>query len=74
MLMLFSGLQTVPRTLYDAAIVDGANSFQIFRHVIVPWMSPIITIVIILRTIWSLNAFDLVKVMTGGGPGDTTEI
>lgn len=74
MLMLFSGLQTVPKTLYDAAIIDGANSFQILRYIIVPWMSPIITIVLILRTTWSLNAFDLVKVMTGGGPGDTTEI
>lgn len=74
MLMLFSGLQTVPRTLYDAAIVDGANSFQILKYIIVPWLRPIIAIVLILRTTWSLNSFDLVKVMTGGGPGNTTEI
>jgi len=74
MLMLLSGLQTIPRNLYDAAVVDGANSFEIFKYIIVPWMKPMIIIVLILRTVWSLNAFDLVKIMTKGGPGNITEI
>jgi multiple sugar transport system permease protein len=74
MLMLLSGLRTVPASLYDAAIVDGASGFQILRHVIIPWLRPVMTIVIILETVYTLNGFTLVKIMTGGGPGGATDI
>jgi multiple sugar transport system permease protein len=74
MLMLLAGLRTVPQSLYDAATVDGASSLQVLRHVIVPWLRPVMTIVIILETIYTLNGFTLVKIMTGGGPAGATDI
>ena len=74
MLMVRAGLQTVPHSLYDAAIVDGANYFQLLHSVIMPWLRPVITIVVVLQTINNLNGFTLVKVMTGGGPSGATKI
>ena len=74
MLMLLAGLRTVPQSLYDAATVDGATWFQVLRHVIVPWLRPVMTIVIILETVYTLNGFTLVKIMTGGGPAGATDI
>jgi multiple sugar transport system permease protein len=72
--MLLAGLRTVPQSLYDAAKVDAVNRLQLYRHVIIPWLRPVITIVIILETIYALNAFTLIKIMTGGGPGGATDI
>ncbi len=74
MLMLLAGLQTVPPSHYDAAAIDGANSVHVLRHIIVPWLRPVITIVLILDTIANLNGFTLVRIMTGGGPGGVTDL
>ncbi|UCF96078.1 MAG: sugar ABC transporter permease [Spirochaetaceae bacterium] len=74
MLMLLAGLQTVPSSHYDAAAIDGANSIQVLRHIIIPWLRPVITIVLILDTIANLNGFTLVRIMTGGGPGGVTDL
>lgn len=70
--MLLAGLQTVPEEMHDAARVDGANVWQRFRNVTVPWMRMTIAFVIIIEIIETFKAFDIVYVMTRGGPFDTT--
>lgn len=69
---LLSGLQMVPRHLQEAAKVDGANAWQEFWHVTVACMRNVILIVILLRIIWMFNWFDLMFLLTGGGPIDAT--
>jgi multiple sugar transport system permease protein len=72
--VLLAGLQAVPADLYEAARVDGANAWQRFRDITIPGMLPIIVIVLVLRAVWSFNSFDLVYVLTGGGPGWATQL
>jgi len=69
-----AGLQSIPGELYEAAKVDGASSRQQFRYITVPLLKPIAIIIILLAIIGSLNVFDLVKVMTGGGPAYATDV
>ena len=73
-IMLLAGLQTVPRSLYEAAIVDGANSLQVFRHITIPVMTPIIIIVTLIATMETWNNFRMIWVLTEGGPGYTTTV
>ena len=68
-LILYTGLQTLPGELLEAAVVDGARGIQVFRHVVVPLLLPLITIVILFRGMDSFRAFDTVYTMTFGGPG-----
>lgn len=72
--IFLAGLQNVDQDLIDAAKVDGANARQRFRHVVVPQLSPVITMVIVLGMINSLNIFDIIWAMTGGGPANSTEV
>jgi len=72
MLLFLAGLQTVPRELYEAAFSDGANAWQRFIHVTLPCLRPTTYFITILLTIQSLKVFDLVLVMTNGGPGQAT--
>lgn len=72
--VLLAGLQAVPADLYEAARVDGASAWQRFRDITIPGMLPIIVIVLVLRAVWSFNSFDLVYVLTGGGPGWATQL
>ena len=74
MLMLIAGLQSIPQEQYEAAWMDGANSWKSFLYVTLPYMKTIIIITSTLDFIWSFKQFDLVSVMTGGGPGVSTEI
>jgi raffinose/stachyose/melibiose transport system permease protein len=74
MVLFLAGLQSVSKTLVEASLIDGANRFQTFRHVAIPALRPTITIVIILSTINSLKAFDIVYGMTGGGPAQSTQM
>jgi len=71
-LLMLAGLQRVPQSLYRAAYMDGAGPLQSFLHVTLPSMRGILAIAIILQTIWSLRVFDLVFVLTRGGPADAT--
>ncbi len=66
MVLYLAGLKNLDPTLMDAGLVDGANRWQLFRHVIFPLLAPITTIIIIISIIDSLRAFDLVQVMTRG--------
>lgn len=73
-LMLLAGLQAIPHDLYDAARVDGANPVQEFWAVTLPGLAGVLQVVVILKTIWTFNWFDLIWLMTQGGPGEGTTI
>jgi ABC-type sugar transport system permease subunit len=73
-LILLAGLQGIPDDLYEAASVDGATGWQKFRHVTLPLLKPALLLALLFRTIDSLRVFDLVFVMTQGGPADTTNV
>jgi len=69
MVILFlARLQTTPLELYDAARIDGANSWQEFRYVTLPWLQPTILVALLLRTLWMFNEFDVTYLMAYGGP------
>ncbi|MDN4479870.1 carbohydrate ABC transporter permease [Demequina muriae] len=72
MLLYLAGLQTVPRTLYEAARVDGASAWQRFWNVTWPCLRPTTFFVTVMLTIQSLKVFDLVFLLTAGGPGQST--
>jgi multiple sugar transport system permease protein len=72
-LMLLAGLQTIPRSLYEAAEVDGASHWQQFVEITLPMLRPAIFVALIFRTITAVQTFDIPYAMTGGGPGDSTE-
>lgn len=74
MIMQYAGLQQVPEHLYDAAKVDGASALRRFRHVTIPQIKPVIFINLVLITIYTLNTFDMILSLTGGGPGQATEV
>lgn len=72
MLLFLAGLQTIPPELYEAARMDGANSWQRFRNVTLPCLRPTTFFVTVMLTIGSFKVFDLILVMTNGGPGQST--
>lgn len=74
MVLFLAGLQGVSQTLVEAARIDGANRFQIFKYVTLPAIQPTIAIVVVLSLINSLKAFDIVYGMTGGGPAQSTQM
>jgi multiple sugar transport system permease protein len=73
-LLMLAGLQRVPQSLYRAAYMDGAGPLQSFLHVTLPTMRGVFAIAIVLQTIWSLRVFDIVFVLTRGGPADATAL
>lgn len=73
-LMILAGLQAVPDELYEAASVDGARGWQKFRRITLPMIKPAILLAFLFRTIDALRVFDLVFVMTQGGPADSTNV
>jgi len=74
MLLLYAGLQTVDRQLYEAARIDGATRWQQLWHVTLPQIRPILLVNTILITIATLNTFDMILPLTGGGPAQATEV
>ncbi|HYR57322.1 MAG TPA: sugar ABC transporter permease, partial [Chthoniobacteraceae bacterium] len=73
MIILLAGLQNIPRDLREAIAIDGAGPCQTFRLVTLPLLMPSILLAVLFRAIQSFGVFDLVYVMTGGGPGGATE-
>ncbi len=72
-LLLFSaGIQNIPRHLYEAAEIDGANAWKQFRFITLPQLSPTIFFVVVVGIIGHLQMFDQARIMTGGGPGEAT--
>lgn len=71
---LLAALQSIPKELFEAAEMDGASSWQTFTKITLPFLAPMIAITVMLRTIWIANFADLIYVMTGGGPANSTQI
>jgi multiple sugar transport system permease protein len=71
---ILAGLQTVDRELLDAAAVDGASSWQRFWRITIPLVRPVLLIVLLFSTIWTISDFQLVYVLTRGGPANSTHL
>lgn len=74
MILMYAGLQTVPRDLLESARVDGAGPVQSLRSVTIPVLLPLITIDLVTITVETFNTFDMVMALTGGGPGTSTQV
>jgi multiple sugar transport system permease protein len=68
MVMFLAGLQAIPLEQYEAAAVDGATMFRKFFHITIPNLKPVFSVLLVLGVIWSFNDFNIVFVMTRGGP------
>jgi multiple sugar transport system permease protein len=71
---LLAGLQTIPQDLYEAAAIDGATAWQRFRRVTLPLIMPVLTVVTLFSIIWTFADFQLVYVLTRGGPTNSTHL
>lgn len=71
---LLAALQSIPADLYEAAEIDGASSWQCFTKITLPFLAPMIAITVMLRTIWIANFADMIFIMTGGGPANSSQI
>jgi multiple sugar transport system permease protein len=69
---LLAGMQSISEEYYEVARIEGASTFQQFWHVTLAFLRPVILIVLVLRTIWTFNAFELIYLLTGGGPNGAT--
>lgn len=72
-LLLFVGLQAIPKEFEEAANIDGAAGWQLFRHITLPLLAPMVLAAILFRTIEAFKIVDIIFIMTGGGPGLSTE-
>jgi multiple sugar transport system permease protein len=72
LVLLYSGLHAIPHTLYEAAALDGANAWQRFRRVTLPLLRPVSAITLLLGLIYTLKVFDIIWIMTRGGPVDSS--
>ena len=71
-MILFAGLQSIPRDMYEAADIDGASARQTFIHITIPYLKPLIVIVIMFRLMFALRTFDLIySLFRSGGPGNS---
>lgn len=73
MTSFLAGLQSIPATLYEAGAIDGATKKQLFFHITLPQLKPVILSVVLLDSIWTLNLFPLIWLLTGGGPLSSTD-
>ena len=74
MLLLSTGLSGIPQDVYESAAVDGANAWQRFTRITLPLLGPAIMSVLVLGFVNTFKVFDLIFVMTGGGPVNATEV
>lgn len=72
-IIILAGLSAIPPEIYQSSIIDGASSWQRFRFITLPLILPVLGVAILFRAIDALRIFDLVYVLTGGGPGGSTE-
>jgi multiple sugar transport system permease protein len=73
-LILHAGLQSLPLTPFEAALIDGASRWQLFRYITLPLLRPTVAVALIFRTMDSLKTFDTIYVMTEGGPNNASEV
>ncbi len=74
MLMQYAGLRSIPRELHEAADLEGLSGWQRLRWVIMPALAPVLVLNLLLITIYTLNTFDMILPLTGGGPARATEV
>ena len=74
MVVYLAALQGISQDLYEAASIDGATGFRKFRYITIPMLKPTTFFVVIMSTIQCFKVFDLIYVMTGGGPGRSTNV
>jgi ABC-type sugar transport system permease subunit len=74
LVIFIAALQAIPQTLKDAARIDGANNWQIFTRIVIPLLMPTILLTVVLTTISAFQIFDIIQVMTDGGPMDQTKV
>jgi multiple sugar transport system permease protein len=72
-IILLAALRSIPSDLYEAAAIDGASGWHLFRHITLPLLAPTIAITLLLRAMWIANFADPIIVMTKGGPADSTQ-
>jgi len=73
MVILIAGLQAIPKEYYEAAAIDGASGWAAFRRITLPLMMPVLTVTTVLNLLYGLKVFDIVFVLTNGGPGRATD-
>lgn len=71
--LLYSGLQSIPEELYEAGALDGATGWKAFRHITLPMLRPVVSVVLLLGVIYTLKVLDLIIGLTGGGPANATQ-
>lgn len=74
MVIFLSAFSTIPQSIFEAAKIDGANEWQTFKHITIPLLSPTIFFVVIITAISSFQVFDLIYLMTEGGPSNSTNV
>lgn len=74
MVLYHAGIQNIPESLIEAALIDGASRLKILQYIIIPYLRPVISVVVLLNLIGGLRIFDIVYVMTRGGPNRATEV
>lgn len=72
MVNVLSALQTVPEEQFEAAKIDGASSWQVFKFIVFPHIKVVVGLLVVLRTVWIFNNFDIIYLITGGGPANAT--
>jgi arabinogalactan oligomer/maltooligosaccharide transport system permease protein len=72
--IILGGLQSISQEYYEAAEIDGANVFQMFRNITLPLIQPVLTPAIVLGVVWTFNKFDVIYLITQGGPQEKTDI
>jgi multiple sugar transport system permease protein len=73
-IVLLAALQTVPEELHEAAMLDGATAWQRFRHITMPFLRPTSIVITLLAAIWTFQSFDIIYLLTGGGPAGATKV
>lgn len=73
-IFLLAGLQLIPNEYYEAAKIDGGSGLSVFRFITLPLLRPILLVVLVYETMTAILTFDIVYVLTGGGPGDATSL
>ena len=71
--LLYSGLQSIPEELYEAGALDGATGWKAFRHITLPMLRPVVSVVLLLGVIYTIKVLDLIIGLTGGGPANATQ-
>jgi multiple sugar transport system permease protein len=72
-IIILPGLQSIPEDIYEAGKIDGASRIQTFFHLTLPLLRNVLLVALVLRTLGTMQAFDLMYGLTGGGPGNSTE-